>query len=182
MIGVISVVIAGIITGNHILFLAPVVYLVSLRDRDLGLVAYLIFALYSGDRISPADMYTYEGLVTSLAFAGSMVLLLDDGLRGKVKPGRLELLVLPFMLLGIIVPEAFIAGAVFYFALRFRIDVRVVAVLGTAAATFFLLRGFLGGLGSVPNQVAVLAGFAIFLAVLTMLRGNLKKVDSFRWK
>ncbi len=182
MIGVISVVIAGIITGNHVLLLAPVVYLAGLRSRDVGLVAYLIFALYAGGRLPPTDLYTYDGLVTSLVFSGSMVLLLDDSLRGKTKPGILELLVLPLMLLGVLVPEAFIAGAVFYFARGFRVDVRVAAILVTASAIFFLLRNYLGGLGSAPDQVAVLAGFSMFLAVLTMLRGNLKKVDSFRWK
>lgn len=179
MIGIVSTVIAGLMMGNYVLLLSPLVYLISLKNRDAGLVAYFLFALYTGGEVSSSSLYAYDGLVTALVYASSMVLLLDDCLLKK-KMSRLELLATPFLLGGIVVPEAFIAGAVFYFAVRFRIDRRVAGLTGAMLILFIAVRGYLDFPGGASNQDAVLAAFALFLAGITTLRGNLKKAELFR--
>ncbi|NJE11142.1 hypothetical protein [Thermococcus sp. MAR1] len=179
MIGVISAVIAGLMTGSRVLLLAPLVYIVSRKNRDAGLMAYFLLSLYTGGEVFSSSLYTYDGLVTALVYASSMVLLLDDSLLGR-RISRLELFVVPFLIAGILFPEAFIAGSVFYFAVRFRIDARVAGVVGAMLLLFTAARGYLDVPGGASNQAVVLAGFALFLAVMTTLRGNLKKVDLFR--
>ncbi|NJE77288.1 hypothetical protein [Thermococcus sp. ES12] len=181
MIGVVASVLAGFVAGTYVTLLAPIVYLLGLRNRDLGLVAYLVYVLYLGNSVTVPTLYSYSGLVNALSLSLASILLLDDVLKRRPAFGKAELLAAAFMALGLAVPEAFLAGAVFYFLLRFRMDARIFAFLGAVTAAFLIFRGQLDFPGAASTQVMAMAAFGIFLAVSSLTWKNLKKREMFNW-
>ncbi|WP_456398209.1 hypothetical protein [Palaeococcus sp. (in: euryarchaeotes)] len=180
MIGPIASVLAGFIAGTYVTLLAPVVYLIALKNRDLGLVSYLLYVLYLGGLVRVDTLYSYSGVVTALVLSLASILLLDDVLRGKPTLGMVELLAGIFMLGGLVIPEAFLAGSMFYFLLKFKIDVRVFAFIAGVTLLFLVFRPVLDFPGSASTQVLVVSAFGIFLAVSSMVWKNLKKREMFR--
>ncbi|WP_297437254.1 hypothetical protein [Thermococcus sp.] len=179
MIGVISLIIAALMLKAYTLLLAPLVYLVSLKSRDLGVVAYILFALYTAGKLDVLDLYSYSSILTLLTYSLPMLLLLDDCLTRKTLT-KTELVPLPFLLLGPALPEAFLAGLFMYFAVSLRPGRGMLAALLVMVIGLWFGRGYLDVLGGTSSQVLVIAAFVLFLSVLTLSQGNLKKVDMFK--
>jgi len=180
MIGLIAILVAGFITGARVAFLAPIVYLISLKNRDVGLVAYLLLVLYSGNSFSVSTLYSYSGVVNALVLSLGFLLLLNDLLVGWTRPKGAELISLPFILAGIVIPEAFLAGAVFYLTMILGVGVETPSLLITVVVVFELFKGQLSSPGSVSSQVIVLAAFGVFLPIMGFGWGNFKKKEMFK--
>jgi len=178
MIGFLGAFIAGIALKNYSLLLAPLLYPLSRKNRDWGLLGYIILLLYSSSRLSSTSLYTYFGLVGSLTYGLSMLLLLDDVLTAG-KSRKMELSALPVMLLGLIFPEALVVGVIFVLLLRLGVDRRWAIPL-TLPLIFLLFRRYLDVSGGVYNQVAVVGGVTLVLLAATAVGRNLKKMEMFR--
>lgn len=178
MIGVIASVIAGLVLNEYVMFIGPVVFALSLKNRDLGLVGYFLYILYSGSKVVAGDVYTYGELMNALMVAFSGVLLLDDVLRGSVRFRKSELIPTLFILLGLVLPESFLAGGVLYF-IMLRPDWRAaLPVIGVIVA-LVLLRENLTNLGA-SGQAVVFGSFALFTLALSFLMKDLKRVEMFK--
>ena len=177
MIGVVASLIAAVLLRNYAMLAAPVVFVIALRKRDLGLVAYFLYAVYTASKVPAGDLYLYEELIGALVFALSALLLLEDVLRRGLRVEKAELLPLAFLLLGVLLPEAFIAGGVLYF-LALKPEWRVVAPGVGVLVVFLLLRDYISGLGP-SAQVLVLGSFALFTLALASLLKDVNKVDMF---
>ena len=180
MIGVISSIIAGFMLKSYFMLSAPLVYLLSRKSRDFGILAYLLYTLYIAKQIVSTSVYSYDGLINSLVFALSSILLLNDVLEREVHLKKLEILTGALMLIGILVPEAFLAGAIFYFFVKFRLDVSILSLLLSIMLLFALLKSQLDFLGGTSNQIIILVSFGLFAIVLTLFKRNLKRANMFR--
>jgi len=112
MIGVIASIIGGLMLREYLMFVALVVFIISLKNRDAGLIAYFLYIIYSSSKVVSGDVYTYEELINALIFAFSGVLLLDDILRRSVRVRKHEIIPILFILLGVLLPESFLAAGV----------------------------------------------------------------------
>lgn len=177
MIGIISSLIAGIMLKSYFMLSAPLVYLFSRKNRDLGLIAYFFYVLYIGEQVESSSVYSYRGLMTALIFALSSILLLNDVLSREAQMGKLEALTAVLIVFGLLVPEAFMAGAIFYFLAKFKLDLPIILLLSGMVLLFALLKDQLDILGGTSNQVMLLASFGVLTTVLTLLRRSLKKTE-----
>lgn len=180
MIGVIASVVAFYTAGSYIGVLSAIPWLVSLRSRDFGLVAFFLYAVYASNSVEVPTVYSYASIVRASAVALSMALLLDDVLRVRHFPRRRELASMPFILLGIVFPESIIVGSLMVIAMRLSTSVFVPGVLLGLVVTFAVSRGFLDYAGSAPSQVAVLAAFGVFVTFLLFTWKNFKKMGLFK--
>jgi|GEM_PF-1292032 len=179
MIGVIASILAGFITGTYITVLSAVPYVIALKNRDMGLVAYFLYVVYLGSVITISTVYSYHELVVMLVLSLASLLLLDDILRASLSFGRLEAFTVVFILIGLVVPEAFITALTFYFIVKFKPGVLVAVFSISVAAVFIMLRSILNVPGSAANQALVMSAFGIFLAVSSAFWKNLKKRGMF---
>ena len=92
MIGVIASIIGGLMLREYIMLIAPVVFAISLKNRDAGLIAYFLYIIYSSSKVVSGDVYAYEELINALIFAFSGVLLLDDVLKRDIRMKKLEII------------------------------------------------------------------------------------------
>ncbi|MBO8175034.1 MAG: hypothetical protein H0Z18_07230 [Thermococcus sp.] len=182
MIGLIATVISGFILKNYFMLLSLPVFLLSRKSRDLGLIAYSLYALFVAKQSVGASVYYYEDLVNSLIFASALLLFLNDVLSRNVKGERVEVIASLLILSGLIIPEMFLAGMVFYFIMQFKVSLHILLLLGGLMAIFVLFEKQLNVIGGTSNQIVILSSFAIFTSILTLIRGNLKKVDVFNIK
>jgi|Wag4MinimDraft_13_1082653.scaffolds.fasta_scaffold00407_2 multisubunit Na+/H+ antiporter MnhG subunit len=178
MIGVIASVIAGVILKEYVMLIAPIVFLVSSKNRDAGLVVYLLYILYSSSKVVAVNLYTYGDLINALVFAFSGVLLLEDVLRRSVKVKKSEVIPVLFILLGLALPESFLAGGVLYF-LMMKPDWRAALPLVGVIIAFALIRENLSGLGA-SGQTVVFGSFALFTLAVAFLMKDLKRVEMFK--
>lgn len=179
MIGLIASIIAGFIAGTYTTLFAIIPYVLALKNRDVGLVAYLVYILYIGGSFTVPTIYSYHEIVVTLVFSLALLLLLDDILTRRLSLGRLEKLTLILMLLGLVIPEAFIAAALFYFVIKFRPSVLVLVFSISVIVVFIMLRSLLNVPGSAANQALIVSAFGIFLVVSSAFWKNLKKRGMF---
>ncbi|MDN5321261.1 MAG: hypothetical protein PWP49_1681 [Thermococcaceae archaeon] len=175
MIGVVASIVAGVILGEYVLFASPLVFLASLKNRDLGLVGYFVYVVYLGSRIFVGDVYVYDELMRGLVFLFSMILLLEDVLRRELRVNKSEIVPMALMLAGVLLPESFVAGAVLYFLTLkpdWKTGVPVFGVIGV----FALFKEYISGLG-VSGQAVVFGSFTLFTIALAFLLRNLKRVE-----
>jgi len=178
MIGVIASIIGGLMLGEYVMLIAPVVFIVSLKNRDAGLIAYFLYIIYSSLKVVSGDVYTYEELINALIFAFSGVLLLDDVLRRSVRVRKHEIIPVLFILLGVLLPESFLAGGVLYF-LMMKPSLKVGLPLLGVISIFVVLRENLLGLGA-SGQAVVFGSFALFTLAIAFLMREIKRVDMLR--
>ncbi|MDI3475596.1 MAG: hypothetical protein PWQ79_2302 [Thermococcaceae archaeon] len=178
MIGVLASILAGIWLREYTLFLAPLVYLVALKNRDLGLLSYLVYAIYTANRVVVGDIYSYPFLINGLLFALSALLLLDDVLLRKTRLEKVDLITLLLILSGLLLPEGLVAGALLHF-LKLRPDWKVGTVVLGAIATFALFREQISGLGASGSSV-ILGGFTLLAIAAAFLMRDLKGVEMFK--
>jgi len=178
MIGVIASVIGGLVLREYIMLIAPVVFIVSLKNRDAGLVGYFLYIIYSSLKVVSGDVYTYEELINALIFAFSGVLLLDDVLKRDIRMKKLEIIPVLFILFGVLLPESFLAGGVLYF-LMMKPSLRVALPIIGSILAFALLKENLLGLGA-SGQAVVFGSFALFTLTATFLIRDVKRVDMLR--
>lgn len=175
MIGVVASIIAGVILREYVLFASPLVFLASLKNRDLGLIGYFLYALYSSSRVFTGDIYTYDEIVNGLVFSLSAILLLEDVLKREVKVNKSELVPMALVLGGLLVPESFIAGVILYFLTlnpNWKVGIPVLGVL----AAFAIFREELSGVG-VSGQVVVFGSFTLFTITLAFILRDIKRVE-----
>ncbi|ALM76399.1 hypothetical protein [Thermococcus barophilus] len=177
MIGLIATVASGLILKNYFMLLSLPVFLMSRKNRDLGLIAYFLYALFVAKQTTGISVYYYEDLVNSLIFASALLLFLNDVLSRDVKVGRIEVIATMLILSGLIIPEMFLAGTVFYFITSFELSIHILLLLSSLVIIFALFEEQLNTIGGTSNQIVILSSFAIFTSILTSVRGNLKKVD-----
>ncbi|KUK28037.1 MAG: Uncharacterized protein XD61_1425 [Thermococcus sp. 40_45] len=178
MIGVIASIIAGLMLREYVMFTAILVFALSLKNRDFGLVGYFIYVIYSGSRIVVSDVYTYGKLINALIFAFSGVLLLEDVLRREVRVRKSEIIPILFLLFGFVIPESFLAGGVLYFLMlrpSFKVALPVVGVI----LAFAIFKENLLGLGA-SGQAVVFGGFVLFTLTVAFLMREVKRVDMLR--
>ena len=180
MIGVVASIVAGAIAGTYVGFLSVIPWIVSLKSRDAGLVAFLLYAIYLGNHISVPTLYSYGSLRTVIITSLSLVLLLDDVLSRRFFPPKHELISIPFLLLGVLFPESFIVGGVLVLISRFRAGKLVVGLLAGTVLTFVVLRGYLDYAGAAPAQAAVASAVGVFLVLVLLFWKTFKKSDLFR--
>ena len=178
MIGVIASVIAGLVLNEYVMFIGPVVFALSLKNRDLGLVGYFLYILYSGSKVVAGDVYTYGELMNALMVAFSGVLLLEDVLRGSLRFRKGETIPVVFIILGLVFPESFLAGGILHF-LMLRPDWRVALPVVGVVVAFAILRENLTNLGA-SGQAVVFGSFALFTLALAFLTKDLKRVEMFK--
>ena len=177
MIGVLASIIGAIVLYNPYMLLSPAVFLLALKNRDLGLLAYFLYVLYVSQKSMALDVYSYGDVLVILVFSASSLLLLDDVLRRKLKVDRLELLASVFVMAGVLFPEAIVAGAVLHF-LRLRVDWRALLPLALLPGTLLLFRGTLSDLGT-AGQVVVFGTFTLVVLALAFLLWERKGVEMF---
>ncbi|WP_457754635.1 hypothetical protein [Thermococcus sp.] len=182
MIGLITTVVSGFILKNYFMLLSLPVFLLSRKSRDFGLIAYFLYALFVAKQPVGISVYYYEDLVKSLIFASALLLFLNDVLSRDVKVGRVEAIGSLLILSGLMVPEMFLAGVMFYFITHFKFSIHILLLLSGLVAIFVLFEKQLDVIGGTSNQIVILSSFAIFASILTLVRGNLKKVDVFNTK
>ena len=175
MIGVIASIIGGLMLREYIMLIAPVVFIISLKNRDAGLIAYFLYIIYSSSKVVSGDVYTYEELINALIFAFSGVLLLDDVLKRDIRMKKLEIIPILFILLGVLLPESFLAGGVLYF-LMMKPSLKVGLPLLGVIPIFVVLRENLLGLGA-SGQTVVFGSFALFTLTATFLMREIKRVN-----
>lgn len=171
MIGLIATLVEALMLRNYLLFVgALAVFLLSLKSRDLGLVSYFIYILYFAQRVEVISLYSYDGLTKALTFGFAALLLLEDVLRGKLKIDRTEIVPSILILLGVIIPEAAIAGGLLYLVVRVP-SAWGVLFGSVALALVILLRSTLESLGT-SGQVALVSAVALgAVAALYLLKG-----------
>ncbi|NJE54587.1 hypothetical protein [Thermococcus sp. 21S9] len=179
MIGVLLSIIASYWAGTYVGALSIVPWLLSLKKRDAGLVAFFLYALYLGNSVQVSTVYSYSSLIAVLSFSIAFIVLLDDVLTERLLPGRRELIAVPFILLGAIFPESLIVGGVVVLVSRVRFGRIANAVMGVIIVAFTLLRETLDYAGSSLVQVAVIASIGIFTFSLLLFWKNFKKVLLF---
>ncbi len=178
MIGLIASLVSAVILRDYFMLLAaPAVFAVSLKSRDIGLVAYLLYTIYAAPKVYAGDVYSYGDLTRALVFALPALLLLEDVLRTRSGFEKAELVPTAIILLGPVVPEAVVAGALLYFAIL-RPDWRVTVPVAGIGLTFAFLRGTLAGLGT-PGQTVVLGAFTLFTVALAFLLRNARGREMF---
>ncbi|MCO6042249.1 hypothetical protein [Thermococcus alcaliphilus] len=175
MIGVVASLLAGVILKEYALFASPLVFLLSLKNRDLGLVGYFVYVLYLGSKVFVGDVYVYDELMRGLVFLLSMVLLLEDVLKREVKVEKSEIVPVALILAGVLLPESFVAGAVVYF-LALKPEWKISAPVFGVIVVFALFKGYISGLG-VSGQVVVFGSFTLFTIALAFLLRSLKRVE-----
>ena len=178
MIGVIASIIGGLMLREYIMLIAPVVFIISLKNRDAGLVGYFLYIIYSSSKVVSGDVYTYEELINALIFAFSGVLLLDDVLKRDVRMKKLEIIPILFILLGALLPESFLAGEVLYF-LMMKSSLRVALPIIGSILAFAILKENLLGLGA-SEQAVVFGSFALFTLAVAFLIRDVKRVEMFK--
>jgi len=178
MIGVIASIIGGLMLREYLMFVALVVFIISLKNRDAGLIAYFLYIIYSSSKVVSGDVYTYEELINALIFAFSGVLLLDDILRRSVRVRKHEIIPILFILLGVLLPESFLAGGVLYF-LMMKPSLRVALPIIGSILAFAILKENLLGLRA-SGQAVVFGSFALFTLTATFLMRDVKRVDMLR--
>ena len=178
MIGVIASIVGGLMLREYIMLIAPVVFIVSLKNRDFGLIAYFLYIIYSSSKVVSGDVYTYEELINALIFAFSGVLLLDDVLKRDIRMKKLEIIPILFILLGVLLPESFLAGGVLYF-LMMKPSLKVALPIIGSILAFAILKENLLGLGA-SRQTVVFGSFALFTLTATFLMRDVKRVDMLR--
>ncbi|AEH25450.1 hypothetical protein [Pyrococcus yayanosii] len=182
MIGIIASLIVGYELSNPAFLLSLLPFLVSRRSRDVGIITFLLYSLYTGKSVYVSTLYSYTTTVTSLTFALSLVLLLEDILRdGYLR--RDELLPMPLILGGIIIPELLIAGGFLYL---FRIlDQRPYLVPLALIPVFLTFRSTFDVPGGATFQVGAIIALSFLSLILIFLRplrspdvwGNVKKFE-----
>jgi len=177
MIGLIASIVGGLILKEYVLLGAIPVFLVSIKNRDMGLVAYFLYIIYVSSKVLSVDVYVYEELITALVFAISGVLLLEDVLKREVRIREVEIIPLLFILFGFLLPESFIAGGIIYF-LNLRPHWKAGVPIVGAVMLLLLTRRYVEGLGA-SAQVALFGGFTVFTLVATFLTKEVKKVEMF---
>ena len=175
MIGVIASIIGGLMLREYLMFVALVVFIISLKNRDAGLIAYFLYIIYSSSKVVSGDVYTYEELINALIFAFSGVLLLDDVLKRDIRMKKLEIIPILFILLGVLLPESFLAGGVLYF-LMIKPSLRVALPIIGSILAFVVLKENLLGLGA-SGQAVVFGSFALFTLAIAFLMRDIKRVD-----
>ncbi|RLF84056.1 hypothetical protein DRN48_06520 [Thermococci archaeon] len=178
MIGVIASIIGGLMLREYIMLIAPVVFIISLKNRDAGLVGYFLYIIYSSSKVVSGDVYTYEELINALIFAFSGVLLLDDILKRDIRMKKLEIIPVLFILLGVLLPESFLAGGVLYFFMM-KPSLRVALPIIGSILAFAILKENLLGLGP-SGQTVVFGSFALFTLAATFLMRDVKRVEMFK--
>ena len=178
MIGVIASIIAGVMLKEYVMLAAPVVVALSLKNRDLGLLGYFLYIIYSSSKVVVGDVYTYGELLDALVFAFSGVLLLEDVLRGSLRFRKGETIPVVFIILGLVFPESFLAGGVLHF-LMLRPDWRVALPVVGVVVAFAILRENLTNLGA-SGQAVVFGSFALFTLAAAFLTKDLKRVEMFK--
>lgn len=179
MIGVLLSIIAGYWAGTYVGALSIVPWLLSLKRRDAGLVAFFLYAIYLGNSVQVSTVYSYSSLIAVLSFSLSLIVLLDDVLTGRLLPRRRELIAIPFILLGVLFPESLIVGGAVVLVSRVRFGRIAGVVLVVTIVAFALLRKTLDYAGSAPAQVAVTAAVGVFTFLLLLVWKNFKKVLLF---
>lgn len=179
MIGVLLSIIAGYWAGTYAGALSIVPWLLSLKRRDAGLVAFFLYAIYLGNSVQVSTVYSYSSLIAVLSFSLSLIVLLDDVLTGRLLPRRRELIAIPFILLGVLFPESLIVGGAVVLVSRVRFGRIAGVVLVVTIVAFALLRRTLDYAGSAPVQVAVTAAVGVFTFSLLLVWKNFKKVLLF---
>ena len=171
MIGLIATLAEALVLHNYPLFVgALTVFLLSLKSRDLGLVGYFIYALYFAQRVEVTSLYSYDGLTKVLTFGFAALLLLEDILRGELQIDKTEIVPSILIFLGLLIPEAAIAGEILYLAVRVP-SAWGVLFGSVALALVILLRSTLESLGT-SGQVALVSAVALgAAATLYLLRG-----------
>ncbi|ACS89079.1 hypothetical protein [Thermococcus sibiricus] len=178
MIGVVASIIGGLILKEYVMFIAPILFGLSLKNRDFGLVGYFLYIIYSSSKVVSGDVYTYEELMNALIFGFSGVLLLDDVLRREVRVRKPEIIPILFVLFGFVIPESFLAGGVLYF-LMMKPDLKVALPVVGVILAFAIFKENLLGLGA-SGQAVVFGGFVLFTLTVAFLMREVKRVDMLR--
>jgi len=178
MIGVIASIIGGLMLREYVMLIALVVFIVSLKNRDAGLIAYFLYIIYSSSKVVSGGVYNYGELINALIFAFSGVLLLDDVLKREVRVRKHEVIPIVFVLLGFVIPENFLAGGVLYF-LMMKPSLRVALPIIGSILAFAILKENLLGLRA-SGQAVVFGSFALFTLTTTFLMRDIKRVDMLR--
>lgn len=171
MIGLIATLVEALVLHNYLLLVgALTVFLLSLKSRDFGLVGYFVYVLYFVQRVEVISLYSYDGLIKALTFGFAALLLLEDILHGELQIDKTEIVPSILILLGLIIPEAAIAGGLLYLAVRVP-SAWGVLFGSVALALVILLRSTLESLGT-SGQVALVSAVALgAAATLYLLRG-----------
>ncbi|ASJ03595.1 hypothetical protein A3L09_10165 [Thermococcus profundus] len=179
MIGIAASLALAVYLRSYVPLIGVAVWLLSRRNRDLGLLAYSVYALYIANFLRVDTIYLYIPLVEALAVASSALLLLEDVLRGGTRRDRVEFVLSVLVLGGAVSPELLVAGAVLYLALKLRLDY-VSVIVSTALLVFLLLfQESLDINGGASLQVGVVSAFGVFLLLYSLTRINIKKVKMF---
>lgn len=182
MIGIIAVIVAGITTREYGLCFGALLPLLGKKSRDLGLIAYFFYSLYATEVFISFDIFTYDDIVGSIIITLSLILLLDDILFVNPKIQTIEFFTTISVIMGILFPEALIAGGFFYLAIRIKPKGSVLTfiVILVLVVLVFILKNNFSSLDSTLSQVLFLGGIMVMLLATTVARKNLKKVEVFR--
>ncbi|NJE27110.1 hypothetical protein E3E22_10910, partial [Thermococcus sp. MV5] len=83
MIGLVTAVLTGIITGQYAFAAAAVPYILRLHSRNLALIGFYAYALALATTLPGTTIYGKEGLVLAVGTFTTTFLVLDEILRSK---------------------------------------------------------------------------------------------------
>ncbi|AMQ18842.1 hypothetical protein [Thermococcus peptonophilus] len=169
MIGFIASLLAAVALKESLPVLAVVPYLLRFKGKSLGILGFSVYALALLTLPESGSFYHWEGAKESLLLGFSLLLVLDDILRGSLKPEREELILsavlavsaLTDYTLVIALPAVFIYRAYRGFgrgALYFG------AWFGASLTLVYALKSRLPGPGAEASIIAAVSLAFLFIA------------------
>lgn len=179
MIGVVASIALALYLRSYVPLLGVGAWLLSLRDRDLGLLGFSVYVLYLANSVPIETVYFYIPAVESLAVALSVVLLLEDVLKRSKKVEGIEAVLSLIVLGGALFPELLVAGAVVYLLTKLRLDYVALSIALFLPVVLILFEGNLNIRGGSSLQAGMISAFAVFVMAYGLTRVNVKKVKVF---
>jgi|Deesub1362A_J573_1020465.scaffolds.fasta_scaffold05320_2 hypothetical protein len=183
MIWLVIFLVSGIILKVKVVAALPLVYLISKRNKDFGLLSYFFYIILLLSEIQLSNLFSFESFRISVLVAIPSVMCLSEILQGFEKPrGMRSYSIILLSIMGLI-HEVFLVFAVFS-ALLMKLSVEDLKNTMKSKVTVLLFALLLISFISlwkleilyIENQIAVV-GSAVIIAIL-MLR-DVKKVDFF---
>jgi len=175
VIGVLLSIASAYVAGTYVGALSVIPWILSLKRRDVGLLAFFVYAVYLGNSIEVSSVYSYPSLLVVLSVSLALVVLLDDILTSKVVPERRELIAIPFVLTGFFLPESLIVGEGLVIVSRLRMGKIASLSVAVVVLAFAVLWKTVDYADSAPVQVAVAAAVGIFVILVSLSWKTFKK-------
>jgi len=179
VIGIIASILTAVLTGNYLPLLTPLIYVISLKSKNIALFAFYIYILMLAFSFNPGSIYTLNGM-NSILVTLSVIIVLDEILRGfELRlPSKEEFILLGALTVSAITLYTFLpvlTAVTFYTAYR-RFGKASFYVIGWWVLVIVFLYAAKNQLIHTGAQALVIIGLALVL-ILVGERKDVKPID-----